>query len=63
MGHTRTGRSGQAELWSNQEEWTVDLSAELSGQVRVTNAAGEGSILDAAALPLTEEPLFVESLQ
>jgi hypothetical protein len=46
-------------LWSDDGERTVDLR-ELSGQVRVTGPTGQESIQDAAALPLTEEPLFVE---
>jgi hypothetical protein len=49
-------------LWSDQGERTVNLH-ELSGQVQATNAAGEESVLDAARLPLTGEPLFVEPLE
>jgi hypothetical protein len=56
---SREGRPAYM-LWSNQGQQTVDFSTERSGQVRVTNAAGQESTLDAAALPLTEEPLFVE---
>jgi hypothetical protein len=47
-------------LWSDVGERTVDLTGELASQVRATNAAGEQSVQDASALPLTEEPLFVE---
>jgi hypothetical protein len=47
-------------LWSDQGEGTVDLSAQLPGQVQVTDAAGETSVSDASALTLTEDPLFVE---
>lgn len=50
-------------LWSDVGERTVDLSRELSGQVRVTDAAGQQSTQDTAALQLTEEPLFVEPLE
>ena len=50
-------------LWSDAGERTVDLSAELGGQVRVTSAAGEQSTQDASVLVLTEEPLFVEPLE
>jgi hypothetical protein len=46
-------------LWSDQGERTVNLH-ELGGQVRVTAAGGETSDRDAAALDLTEEPVFVE---
>jgi hypothetical protein len=48
-------------LWSDRGEQTVNLK-ELSGQVRVTDAYGQESFADAAALPLTEAPLFVEPL-
>lgn len=47
-------------LWSDQGERTVDFSAELSGQVQVTDAAGQERTEDASALPLSEERLFVE---
>jgi len=50
-------------LWSDLGERTVDFSRELSGQVRVTDATGEESTLDAAALPLSGKPLFVEPLE
>jgi hypothetical protein len=46
--------------WSDAEERTVDLSGELSGQVRVTDAAGGESMQGASSLRLTAEPLFVE---
>ena len=39
-------------VWSDVGERTVDFSAELSGQVQVTSAAGEQSTEDASALPL-----------
>jgi hypothetical protein len=42
-------------------ERTVNL-AEGDGQVRVTNGAGEESVADAAAIPLSEEPVIVEGL-
>jgi hypothetical protein len=48
--------------WSDMGDRTVDFSAHLSGRVRTTNALGEENPQDASALPLTEEPLFVESL-
>jgi hypothetical protein len=47
-------------LWSDLGERTVSLSLELSGQVRVTDATGQESVLDAAALPLTEGPILAE---
>ncbi len=37
----------------------LDFSAHLSGQVKVTTA-GEDSLLDTAAVPLTAELLFIE---
>jgi hypothetical protein len=49
-------------LWSDLGEQTANLH-ELSGQVQVTNMAGEESVVDAASLPLTEEPLLVEPLE
>jgi len=49
-------------LWSERGQRTVDLSAELRGQVRTTDARGEQSLLDATALPVTEEPTLVEPL-
>jgi hypothetical protein len=49
-------------MWSDVGEQMVDLSGEVRGQVRVTNAAGEETVEDASALSLTEEPLFVEPL-
>jgi hypothetical protein len=49
-------------LWSDAGEQTIDLSAELSGQVHVTDATGGESAQDASALHLTEEPSFVESM-
>ena len=45
--------------WSDHGERTVNLH-ELTGQVRVTMAGGVTSDRDAAALDLTEEPMFVE---
>jgi hypothetical protein len=50
-------------LWSDVGERAVDFSRELSGQVRGTDARGQESVQDAAALQLTEEPLFVEPLE
>jgi hypothetical protein len=50
-------------LWSDVGERTVDLSAHLGGQVRVTDSAGGQSAQDASALHLTEAPLFVEPLE
>jgi hypothetical protein len=47
-------------LWSDQGEQTVDLSGELPGQVQVTDSTGGERVADAAALPLTADPLFVE---
>jgi hypothetical protein len=47
-------------LWSDAGELAVDFSSQLSGQVRVTNAAGQEGVQDAAALALSEDPLFVE---
>jgi hypothetical protein len=49
-------------LWSDEGERMADLR-DLSGQVRATDAAGEESLVDAAALPLSEEPLFVEPVE
>jgi hypothetical protein len=49
-------------LWSDRGGRTADLSGELGGQVRVTDAGGNESFADAASLPLTEEPLFVEHI-
>jgi hypothetical protein len=49
-------------LWSDLGERTVDFSRELAGQVRVTSAHGVSSTEDAAALKVSEEPLFVEPL-
>jgi hypothetical protein len=49
-------------LWSDLGERTANLP-ELSGQVRATNMAGQESLMDAASLPLTEEPLLVEPLE
>jgi len=46
-------------LWCDEGQRTLNLR-ELTGQVRVTDASGAESVLDAAALPLTQEPLFVE---
>ena len=46
-------------IWSDRGEQTANLH-ELSGQVRVTDSAGQQSIVDAAALAPTEEPLIVE---
>jgi hypothetical protein len=43
-------------------EQTVDFSAELDGQVQVTNAAGEQGVQAATALALTEEAIFAQSL-
>jgi hypothetical protein len=48
-------------MWSDRGEQTVDLS-QVSGQVRVTNSAGQESVMDAAALHISEEPLIVEPL-
>jgi hypothetical protein len=49
-------------LWSDQEQVLVNLN-ELKGQVQITDMRGEESIVDAASIPLTEEPLFVEPIQ
>ncbi len=49
-------------MWSNQGQRTVDFSVQVSGQVRVTDAAGKASTVSAATLSLTEEPLFVEPM-
>jgi hypothetical protein len=49
-------------LWSDLGERTVDFSSELAGQVRVTRASGVAGTQDAAALDVTEEPVFVEPL-
>ena len=46
-------------LWSDRGKQTANLH-ELSGQVRVTDAAGGESAQDASSLHLTAEPLFVE---
>jgi len=60
----RFSRDGQPiyMLWSDLGERTANLH-ELSGQVRATDMAGEERVLDAASLPLTEEPLLVEPLE
>jgi hypothetical protein len=50
-------------LWSDSGERTIDLSAEVGGQLRVTDAAGTQTTQDASQLTLTAEPLFVEPLQ
>jgi hypothetical protein len=50
-------------LWSDVGEQEIDFSAQLSGQVRVTTAGGEERILEAAALPLTGEPVIVQPLE
>ncbi|MBN1148027.1 MAG: hypothetical protein JXA78_12285 [Anaerolineales bacterium] len=47
-------------LWSEAGERTFDFSSVVAGQVLVTYGTGETATLDAAALPLSEEPLFVE---
>jgi hypothetical protein len=47
-------------IWSNQGTQVVDISSAMSGQVRVTSMVNEESLQDAAALQLTEEPVFVE---
>jgi hypothetical protein len=58
----RFSKEGQAiyMLWSDAGEQTVNLSGQLPGQVRVTDAAGRESLQDASALALTGDPLFVE---
>jgi hypothetical protein len=58
----RFSRDGQPVymLWSDSGEGVLNFSSELRGQVRVTNAAGQESVLDAASLTLSEEPLFVQ---
>jgi hypothetical protein len=50
-------------LWSSAGQRMADLSAEVRGQVRVIDAAGKESMQDAAALQLTEEPMFVQPLK
>ncbi len=50
-------------LWSDLGERSADMSAELNGQVRLTDMSGQESVVEASAVPLTEEPLFVEPLQ
>ncbi len=47
-------------LWSDRGERAVDLSSQLSGQVRLTDIAGVETIAEAGSVPLTEEPLFAE---
>jgi hypothetical protein len=47
-------------LWANAGEITIDLSSELSGQVRATGADGRETTLDVAAIPLTVEPVIVQ---
>lgn len=47
-------------LWSDQGEQTLDFSSQLSGQVLVTDAAGEQSTADSASLLLSEEPVMVQ---
>ncbi len=49
-------------IWSDQGDQVVSLPG-LDGQVRVTNMTGQESLLDTPALPLSEEPLFVEPLE
>jgi hypothetical protein len=49
-------------LWSEDGERTVDLSGYQGGQVRVTSAAGRETVADSSAVPLTEDPVFVEPL-
>lgn len=49
-------------VWSDIGERRVDFSAEISGQVKATTAAGGESTLEASELPLSEEPLFVEPI-
>ncbi len=49
-------------LWSDVGEGTVDFSREVAGQVRVTSARGVSGTEEAAALKVSEEPLFVEPL-
>jgi hypothetical protein len=49
-------------LWSDLGERTVDFSSALAGQVRVTDARGQEATQDAAALNVSEQPLFVEPL-
>jgi len=46
-------------MWSDAGAQMLDFSAHLSGQVKVTTA-GEDSLLDTAAVPLTAELLFIE---
>lgn len=41
----------------------MDFSAELGGQVQVTDTGGDQTVQDAAVLHLTEESLFVEPLK
>jgi len=47
-------------IWSDSGERVVDFSAQLSGQVLVTNADGEQSKQESGSLSLSEEPLFIE---
>jgi hypothetical protein len=49
-------------LWSDLGQRTVDFSEEMAGQVRVTGISGQESTQNAAAIGVTEEPLFVEPL-
>ncbi|MBN2549918.1 MAG: hypothetical protein JXB15_12215 [Anaerolineales bacterium] len=48
--------------WSDQGERTIDFSNQLSGQVQATSGSGQQSSLEAAALPLTEEPILMEAM-
>jgi hypothetical protein len=48
-------------IWSDRGEQTVDLP-EVSGQVRITDKAGNERVVDASELPLTEDPLIAEPM-
>jgi hypothetical protein len=56
---TRNGR-GLYLIWSNSGNQTIDFSSTLVGQVHLTDSSGIESTQDASALPITDEPLFVE---